>query len=123
MHATGSSRASLSSKEAPARPGTARATLLALAGLLAVSGAALAFCAARGYCLYYGDATAHVNIARRLIDSRTPGWDQIGTVWLPLPHLLMLPLVRTDRLWQSGLAGAIPAAGKGMLHLISPTTG
>ena len=39
----------------------------------------------------------------------TPGYDQIGTVWLPLPHVLMLPFVRVDGLWQSGLAGAIPS--------------
>ena len=25
-----------------------------------------------------------------------PGWSQIGTTWLPLPHLLMIPLVRND---------------------------
>jgi hypothetical protein len=68
------------------------------------------FCAHRGYTLYYGDATAHVNIARRVIDSRTPGYDQLGTVWLPLPHVLMLPLVKRDELWRTGLAGAIPSA-------------
>lgn len=60
--------------------------------------------------MYYGDATAHVNIARRLSDSRNPGYEQIGTVWLPLPHVLAAPLARRDALWRSGLAGAIPAA-------------
>ena len=45
-----------------------------------------------------------------MVDSRTPGYDQIGTVWLPLPHGLMLPFIRDDRLWQTGLAGAIPSA-------------
>ncbi len=45
-----------------------------------------------------------------MVDSRTPGYDQVGTVWLPLPHWLMLPLVRIDGLWYNGLAGAIPAA-------------
>ena len=63
-----------------------------------------------GWTLYYGDAEAHLNIARRIVDSRTPGYDQIGTVWLPLPHALMLPLVGNDALWRSGLAGAIPAS-------------
>jgi len=63
-----------------------------------------------GATLYYGDAEAHLDIARRIIDSRTPGWNQIGTTWLPLPHLLMIPFVRHDDLWQSGLAGAIPSA-------------
>jgi 4-amino-4-deoxy-L-arabinose transferase-like glycosyltransferase len=63
-----------------------------------------------GVTLYYGDAEAHLNIARRIIDSRTPGWFQLGTTWLPLPHLLMIPLVRHDELWRTGLAGAITAA-------------
>jgi hypothetical protein len=63
-----------------------------------------------GWTLYYGDAEAHLNIARRILDSRTPGYDQIGTSWLPLPHLLALPLIGDDRLWRSGLAGAIPSS-------------
>lgn len=45
-----------------------------------------------------------------MLDSRTPGYDQIGTAWLPLPHALMLPFVMSDRLWRTGLAGAIPSA-------------
>jgi hypothetical protein len=76
----------------------------------ALSATAIAFCTLNGWTLYYGDAEAHLNIARRMIDSRTPGYDQVGTVWLPLPHWLMLPLVRTDAYWYNGLAGAIPAA-------------
>lgn len=63
-----------------------------------------------GSTLRFGDAEAHLNIARRIIDSRTPGWAQVGTTWLPLPHLLMLPLVRIDSLWTTGLAGAITSA-------------
>ncbi len=60
--------------------------------------------------MYYGDAEAHLNIARRLLDSQTPGYEQIGTVWLPLPHLLILPFAQNDWLWRSGLAGSIPSA-------------
>jgi hypothetical protein len=63
-----------------------------------------------GATLLSGDAEAHLNISRRIIDSRTPGWNQIGTTWLPLPHLLTVPFVRYDSLWTTGLAGAIPAA-------------
>jgi hypothetical protein len=85
--------------------------LLAAAALLAaISAGALWWFYQKGYLLYFGDALAHLNISRRIIDSRTPGYDQIGTVWLPLPHVLMLPFVASDRLWHSGLAGAIPAA-------------
>ena len=80
-----------------------------LGALVALSAAAIAVCYANGWLLYYGDAEAHLNIARRILDSRTPGYDQVGTVWLPLPHWLMLPLVRVDGLWRNGLAGAIPS--------------
>jgi hypothetical protein len=64
----------------------------------------------QGYTQYYGDAQAHLNIARRVVDSQTPGIFQIGTVWLPLPHWLMMPLVKDDALWANGLAGAIPVS-------------
>ncbi|MES1258011.1 MAG: hypothetical protein ABUS51_06260, partial [Acidobacteriota bacterium] len=76
---------------------------------LAVMAAAVAYFYQTGATLYSGDAEAHLNIARRVVDSRTPGWVQLGTTWLPLPHLLMIPLVRRDWLWQTGLAGAIPS--------------
>jgi len=76
--------------------------------LLIVWGAAWTrFFCQRGYLAYYGDAEAHLNIARRILDSRTPGYGQIGSVWLPLPHMLLMFLVRNDALWRSGLAGSI----------------
>ncbi|MEX2260616.1 MAG: glycosyltransferase family 39 protein [Bryobacteraceae bacterium] len=84
------------------------AIVFAVASLL--SAAAVWFCWHNGYTLYYGDAESHLNHARRVWDSRTPGYDQLGTVWLPLPHLLVMPLAAVDHLWRSGLAGAIPSA-------------
>lgn len=62
-----------------------------------------------GDVLLYGDAVAHINIARRVFDSRTPGLLQLGTVWLPLPHLLTIPFIVNHRLWQSGIGGSIPS--------------
>jgi hypothetical protein len=62
-----------------------------------------------GELLLYGDAVAHMNIARRVVDSRTPGLLQLGTVWLPLPHLLMLPFIWSTWMWQTGVGGAIPS--------------
>ena len=59
--------------------------------------------------LLYGDAVAHINIARRVIDSRSPGPLQLGTVWLPFPHLLMIPFVIGHRMWSSGWGGSIPS--------------
>src|SRR5579864_2456331 len=55
-----------------------------------------------GTLLFYGDAVAHINIARRVFDSQTPGLLQLGTVWLPLPHLLMIPFLWSNSLWQTG---------------------
>ena len=46
----------------------------------------------RGVTLAYPDAISHLLIARRVIDSPTGGVAQLGAVWLPLPHLLTLPL-------------------------------
>jgi hypothetical protein len=83
---------------------------LVFVALAAISALATYYVNHSGWTLYYGDAEAHLDIARRIVDSRKPGYDQLGTVWLPLPHVLMLPLVRNDALWRSGLAGAIPAS-------------
>ncbi|MDO8583525.1 MAG: hypothetical protein Q7R51_03260 [bacterium] len=59
------------------------------------------------YIIAYGDAESHLNIAKRVIHSPTPGFSQLGGIWLPLPHVLMLPFVYFDFLWRTGLAGAI----------------
>jgi hypothetical protein len=74
------------------------------------SAAAVWLCYSQGWLLYYGDAECHLDIARRIVDSKTPGYAQVGTVWLPLTHWAMLPFVRRDNLWHTGLAGAIPFA-------------
>jgi 4-amino-4-deoxy-L-arabinose transferase-like glycosyltransferase len=78
--------------------------------LAAWSSAAIWFFFRQGALYDYGDAEAHLNMARRIFDSQTPRYDMIGRIWLPLPHLLMMPLARVDSLWHNGLAGAIPSA-------------
>jgi hypothetical protein len=56
--------------------------------------------------VYYGDAVSHLVRSREFVDSARPGLlDQIGTGWLPLPHLLMLPFALVDPLFKSGFAG------------------
>jgi hypothetical protein len=84
--------------------------VLAFVLLAVLSVVATVFVNQSGWTLFYGDAESHLNIARRIVDSRTPGYDQIGTVWLPLLHVLTLPLVGNDSWWRSGLAGAIPSS-------------
>ncbi len=88
----------------------ARRDSLLLTRLAAViSFGALIFYYHQGAILLYGDAVAHINIARRVFDSRTPGLFQLGTVWLPLPHVLNIPFIANDRLWQTGLGASVPS--------------
>ncbi len=57
--------------------------------------------------LLYADAHSHLAVARRVIDNIQPGLAQLGSVWLPLPHIILLPLVWNNFLWSSGLAGTL----------------
>jgi hypothetical protein len=97
--------ATRNSKAAPRSDGP-RLFAAVVAALALCSGLAIAFVYSHGWILWYGDAEAHLNTARRIVDNQTPGYDQLGTVWLPLLHVLMLPLVARDSLWGTGLAGS-----------------
>jgi hypothetical protein len=55
-----------------------------------------------GLTLSHYDARGHLIVARRIFDSITPGWQQIGAVWLPLPHLLNALPVQIDLFYRSG---------------------
>jgi hypothetical protein len=87
----------------PVGPGEVRLVFLAA---VVIGFFATLVCYAKGYTLLYGDAVAHLAIARRIIDARWPGLSQLGGVWLPLPHLLMMPFVQKMEWWQTGLGGA-----------------
>lgn len=60
-----------------------------------------------GENVLYADTMSRLDIARKVIDNLTPGFAQVGNVWLPLPQILMLPFIWNNFLWHSGLAGAI----------------
>ncbi len=60
-----------------------------------------------GLGLSYNDARSHLDIGRRVVEGLKPGAAQLGSVWLPLNHLLMVPLIWNDWMWHSGFAGAI----------------
>ncbi len=60
-----------------------------------------------GSMTLYNDAKSHLDIARRVTDALTPGYAQLGTVWLPLQQLLLVPLVAIEPAWHSGVAGAL----------------
>lgn len=55
----------------------------------------------------YADARSHLSIARRITDGAHSGFTQIGTVWLPLPHLVTAPFAAINSWWHSGFA-AVP---------------
>ncbi len=57
--------------------------------------------------LAYNDARSHLNISRRVVDSLQPGLAQLGTVWLPLQHVLQLPTIWVDYLYHSGISGSL----------------
>jgi hypothetical protein len=83
-----------------------RETLMVAWAALGLALVALAYGVRHGTLLLFGDAVAHLHIARRVFDSITPGYRQLGSVWLPLPHLLLLPFVSNMTWWRNGLAGA-----------------
>jgi hypothetical protein len=60
-----------------------------------------------GEGLAYNDARSHLDIGRRVVENLKPGLAQLGSVWLPLPHILMIPTVWNDFFWHSGLSGAL----------------
>jgi len=62
-----------------------------------------------GQTLLYGDAVAHINIARRVFDSRDPGPLQLGTVWLPFPHVVTIPFIIIDWFWYTGVGASVPS--------------
>lgn len=87
--------------------GSHRLPLVLAAAALVWGAAAAAYYAAQDLTLSHYDAKAHLVVARRIIDSLTPGWVQIGAVWLPLPHLIHMLPVQVDALYRSGLSAVI----------------
>lgn len=109
--------------DAPAAPAGAaairRLPLLLAAAALLWGAAAAAYYAAQGLTLSHYDAKAHLVVARRILDSLTPGWVQIGAVWLPLPHLINMLPVQVDAWYRSGLSAVIVSVASFALLIVS----
>ncbi len=75
--------------------------------LIIISFSAFVVYYADGLGLSYNDARSHLNIGRRVVEGLKPGIAQLGSVWLPLPHILISLTVWNDFMWHSGLAGAV----------------
>src|SRR5947208_17197678 len=93
-----------------ALPLSPKAAAVAFAVILAAPLASLEFFYSRGLTNLYGDGIAHMEGARRITDSLNPGYATIGTVWLPLYHILVAPLAANDFLWRTGLGGSLVSA-------------
>ena len=99
-------------------PARAHGAIAAL--ILGVTALSLHFFYARGLSNLYGDGLAHMEGARRIFDSITPGYEEIGSVWLPLYHLICAPLAINDFLWRSGLAGGLVSSAAFALTCLLP---
>jgi hypothetical protein len=80
---------------------------LAASVALLLGGFATSYYAGQDLTLSHYDAKAHLVVARRILDSLTPGWRQIGAVWLPLPHVLNALPVQVDAWYRTGLSGVV----------------
>jgi hypothetical protein len=102
--------------------------LLSALGLLLGTAVALIYYQ-RGLTLSHYDAKAHLVVARRVLDSLTPEYSQIGAVWLPLPHLLNLLPVQIDWMYRTGASGvaisvlSFALACYAIAHLVLRVTG
>jgi len=82
-----------------------------------------------GLTLAHYDARAHLVVSRRIFDSLIPGWQQVGGVWLPLPHLLNALPVQIDWLYRTGFSAvaisiaSMAVAAWAIASLIHRTTG
>ena len=93
-------------------PSGRRVTPIALGVAAAIGGAIVALHYHRlGLTLSHYDARGHLIVSRRVIDSITPGWQQIGAVWLPLPHLLNMIPVQLDFFYRTGASGVWVVVG------------
>lgn len=97
----------MSDVRGPSRPPVALVALWAALGALAVGAWAAWMLAADGLTLAHYDARGHLIVARRITDSLTPGYRQIGALWLPVPHVLNAIPVMWDVNYRTGASAVI----------------
>lgn len=61
----------------------------------------------KGLLIGTGDQAAHLNLARLGSDSLTPGITQVGFMWRPLLHIVLVPFVAIDMLYRTGMAAPL----------------
>jgi hypothetical protein len=101
-------KAALTRADEPSAAPTSPWVVLVLAvGLAAIGTAAVVYFYVNNSILIYNDAFGHLKIARFVVRGLQPGAAQLGGVWLPLPHILMLPFIWNDWAFRTGIAGSI----------------
>jgi len=73
----------------------------------------------QGTTLGYKDMYSHLEIGRRIIVGESTGFGQLGGIWLPLQHILMIPLVWNDFLYLTGLAGSLLSMGAFVTSIVA----
>ncbi|MBW4077752.1 MAG: hypothetical protein HIU84_04430 [Acidobacteria bacterium] len=118
--------------ETPDKPGDPAQWWLGWRGVALVTlliQTAMATWAYRHNLMYsFGDSLSHMTIARRLWDSPNPGLSQLGTTWLPVPHLFFSLGSVWMWAWRTGVGGAFftivcSVATAVSLHRIAERTG
>lgn len=84
-------------------PGTGTVAVVAMAAQTAAAGISVG----NGSALWYADALNHLVIAARITNGFNAGVQQLGTVWLPAPHLILAPFASNQVLWATGWAAGI----------------
>lgn len=84
-----------------------RMAYLVAAAAFALAVAATVHFALSHETLGFHDAYSHLEISRRILVSRTTGIAQLGTIWLPLPHIMQSLFAWNATLYTTGLAGSI----------------
>ncbi len=107
-------------------PSTLRQRLHTWTGAKGVAGITIAiqllmlYWAYRHHLIYgFGDSLSHMTIARRLWDSPNPGLSQLGTTWLPIPHLFFALGSISIWAWRTGLGGSIFTIGCAVVTSVS----
>ncbi len=84
---------------------------LVLAGAAAIGLAFFAYYYQHGLTMVHYDTKARLLVARRIFDNATPGIQQMGLYWLPLPTLINLPVVTSDLLYRTGILSSLLSVG------------
>jgi hypothetical protein len=73
-----------------------------------ISAAFILYSLDRFSLVYYADSISHLVRSREFVDAINPRlFEQLGTAWLPLPHLLLLTFTLIESLFRTGFAGVV----------------